>query len=211
MTQIDYERLTAAELGTDPFDYLVVPGCIPPAALAEINRDYPAIDHAGNCSVEDLSYGPAFRRLLEEVEGPEFAAAIGAKFSLDLAHAPTTVTVRKYCEQSDGNIHTDHKSKVITVLFYFNEHWSGSTGQLRLLRSNHDLEDFAAEVPPLGGTLLAFRRTDHSWHGHHPFVGERRMIQVNFLRSDTLSLLKQRIDRFGTRTMKRALRVIGGG
>jgi hypothetical protein len=209
MKQIDYGRLAAAELGTDPFDYLVVQDCIPAAALAAINQDYPAIDHAGNLSVEELSYGPAFRQFLEEVEGPEFAAAIGEKFSLDLAAAPTTVTVRKYCEQSDGNIHTDHKSKVITVLFYFNEHWSGTTGQLRLLRNNRNLEDFAAEVAPLGGTLLAFRRTDHSWHGHHPFVGERRMMQVNFLRSDALSLIRQRIDRFGTRTVKRALRAIG--
>ena len=209
MSQIDYERLRAAPLVREPFDYLVVPDCIPADALKAINADYPAIDRAGNLNVEELSYGPAFRLFLAETESGEFAEAIGAKFDLDLRQAPTTVTVRRFCEQSDGNIHTDHRSKVITVLFYFNEDWTESEGQLRLLRSKSDMEDYAAEVPPLGGTLLAFRRTDHSWHGHHPFVGERRMMQVNFLRSDALSLLRQRVDRFGTRTMKRALRAFG--
>ncbi len=209
--QIDYARLEAASLVREPFDYLVVPDCIPAPALKAINTDYPAIDHAGNLNVEELDYGPEFENFLAETQGPRFAEAIGRKFDLDLADAPTTVTVRKFCEQSDGNIHTDHKSKVITVLFYFNEHWKEQQGQLRLLRSDSSLDDYAAEVPPLGGTLLAFRRTDHSWHGHHPYVGERRMMQVNFLRSDALSLLRQRVDRFGTRTVKRALRAFGSG
>jgi hypothetical protein len=63
----------------------------------------------------------------------------------------------------------------------------------------------------MGGTLLAFRRTDHSWHGHKPFVGERRMLQLNYLRGDRLSQWKQQIDRMGTRTMKKALRLFGAG
>jgi len=209
MNYIDYDRLNNTELHTDPFDYLVVPDCIPADALKELNAAYPDISHAGNMSTDDLTYGEAFGRFLDQVQGPEFAAAIGRKFDLDLSRNPTTVTVRKFCEQSDGNIHTDHRSKVITVLFYFNENWSITTGQLRLLRSEHNIEDYAAEVPPIGGTLLAFRRTDHSFHGHHPFIGERRMMQVNFLRSDRLSVLKQKVDRFGTQSAKKILRAFG--
>ena len=119
--------------------------------------------------------------------------------------------MRKYCESSDGNIHTDHRSKIITVLSYFNPDWGTDDGRLRMLRSSSDIEDYAAEVPPIGGTMLAFLRTDHSYHGHKPFVGERRMMQVNFLRSDRLSRWRQKIDRLGTRTMKRALRVFSPG
>jgi hypothetical protein len=37
------------------------------------------------------------------------------------------------------------------------------------------------------------------------------MLQVNFLRSSRAALLKQQIDRLGTRTMKKALRLIGAG
>jgi SM-20-related protein len=209
MIYVDYPRLEDAELHTDPFDYLVVTDCIPPATLSSLNQDYPDIRHAGNMSTDDLTCGEIFSRFLEEVQGSEFAAAIGRKFNVDLSESPTTVTVRKFCEQSDGNIHTDHRSKVITVLFYFNENWKITTGQLRLLRSASNIEDYAAEVPPIGGTLLAFRRTDHSFHGHHPFIGERRMMQVNFLRSDRLSLLRQKVDRFGTQSAKKILRVFG--
>ncbi len=209
MSYIDYERINTAPLQTDPFDYLVVPDCIPPAPLTKINADYPLIDQPGNLSTEELTYGDEFASFLAEAQGPMLAKAIGEKFDLELETNPTTVTIRKFCERSDGNIHTDHRSKVITVLFYFNQDWTETTGQLRLLRSSSNIEDFAAEVPPIGGTLLAFRRTDHSFHGHHPFVGERRMMQVNYLRSDKLSLLRQKVDRFGTRSAKKVLRAFG--
>ena len=43
--------------------------------------------------------------------------------------------------------------------------------------------DIIVEVPPVAGTLLAFKRSDNSWHGHEPFSGERRVIQFNWLTS----------------------------
>ena len=211
MKAINTDAIDATEVQHDPFDYMVVPGCIGPQALAAINDDYPPIQRPGNLSLEDIDYGPAFRELMAEVQGSDFAEHIGRKFGIDLKDSPTTITVRKFCEKSDGNIHTDHPSKVITVLLYFNTDWSNEDGQLRMLRSDSDIEDYAAEVPPLGGTLLAFRRTDISYHGHKPFVGERRMVQVNFLRSNRLARWRQQIDRFGTRTMKRALRIFSPG
>lgn len=211
MSLIDLGAIRAAEMQRDPFDYLVVPDAIPPARLTEINGDYPAIERPGNLSLEDLEVDGRFAALIAEVEGPAFAAAIGEQFDLDLSQSPITITVRKFCEKSDGNIHTDHRSKVVTVLFYFNEDWSGDAGRLRMLRSPTDIEDYAAEVPPNGGTMLAFRRTDHSWHGHKTFVGERRMMQVNFLQSGRLARWRQQVDRMGTRAMKRALRVVNPG
>jgi len=205
MSAINLDALRAAQLQTDPFDYLVVPGFLDAGTLARVNADYPPIETAANHALENLRGGPAFDALMEELQGAELAAALGEKFDMDLAALPTTVTVRKYCERTDGNIHTDHKSKVITVLVYFNESWDHAEGQLRLLRSKDDIEDYAAEVPPLGGTLLAFRRTDHSWHGHTRFVGERRMVQVNYLDQSPLAIAAQRISRFGTHFMKNVL------
>jgi hypothetical protein len=35
---------------------------------------------------------------------------------------------------------------------------------------------------PAGGTMLAFKRTENSFHGHKPFVGERRLVQLSFTR-----------------------------
>ena len=31
--------------------------------------------------------------------------------------------------------------------------------------------------------MLAFKRSNNSWHGHEPFAGERRVIQFNWLTS----------------------------
>jgi len=59
---------------------------------------------------------------------------------------------------------------------------------LRLLRSGTDIDDVVAEVPPLDGTLVAFRRSDNSWHGHKPFIGERRVIQLNWVTSERIKL-----------------------
>ena len=64
-----------------------------------------------------------------------------------------------------------------------NPKWEESGGRLRLLRSGTDLEDFILEVPPEEGTLLCFRRSENSWHGHKPFVGPRRVIQMNWVTS----------------------------
>ena len=205
MSLINLDALRTTQLQPDPFDYLVVPGFIDVDALARINRDYPAIDTAANHVLENLTYGSAFESLMEELRGPSFATLLGEKFDMELVELPTTVTVRKFCERTDGNIHTDHKSKVITVLVYFNEQWEHDEGQLRLLRSKDDIENYAAQVTPLGGTLLAFRRTDHSWHGHTRFVGERRMVQINYLDQSALAVAAQRISRFGTHFMKNVL------
>jgi hypothetical protein len=87
------------------------------------------------------------------------------------------------CDLSDGKIHTDSKSKIITVLLYMNETWEQADGRLRLLRSATDLNDIIVEVPPVAGTLLAFKRSHNSWHGHESFSGERRVIQFNWLTS----------------------------
>ncbi len=207
MSLINLKALQEAELHTDPFDYLVVPGFLNPEVLARVNADYPSIETAANHELENLQYGPEFAALMEELRETAFATALGGRFDMDLASLPTTVSVRKFCERTDGNIHTDHRSKVITVLVYFNEHWDQEAGQLRMLRSKGDIEDYTAQVAPLGGTLLAFRRTDHSWHGHTRFVGERRMVQLNYLDESPLAVAAQRISRFGTHFMKNVLRI----
>lgn len=205
MSLINLEALRSAPLNTDPFDFMVVPGFLGPEVLSRVNADYPEIDSAANHALESLRYGSVFGNLMDELQGQEFATVLGERFDMELATLPTTVTVRKFCERTDGNIHTDHKSKVITVLVYFNENWDHEDGQLRMLRSKSDIEDYVAQVPPLGGTLLAFRRTDHSWHGHTQFVGERRMVQVNYLDQSPLAVAAQRVSRFGTHFMKNVL------
>ena len=82
---------------------------------------------------------------MEELDGPEFRAAIEEKFAIDLAGRPTMYTVRGHVRARDGSIHTDTKTKIITVLLYMNEGWEADGGRLRILRSATDLEDFVDE------------------------------------------------------------------
>ncbi|MEI9985033.1 MAG: hypothetical protein WDN69_18635 [Aliidongia sp.] len=68
-------------------------------------------------------YGPAFAALLREMQGPELRAAFETKFDIDLSDRPTMVTVRGRAQAKDGRIHTDSKTKIITVLLYMNGAW----------------------------------------------------------------------------------------
>jgi SM-20-related protein len=181
MHGLNLQAFRAAPLTREPFPYLVLPGFVKPAACTAVNADYPRIDDPGSFPVEGLTYGPAFASLIQTLTGPEVRAAFEEKFGLDLKGRPTMLTVRGRCGTRDGHIHTDAVSKIITVLIYLNPAWQGSGGCLRLLRSPTDIEDVLVEVPPLDGTLVAFRRSDNSYHGHKPFVGPRRVIQLNWV------------------------------
>jgi SM-20-related protein len=181
MDGLDFAAFRATPLTREPFPFLVVPEFIKPKARAAINADYPRIDCPGSFPVAGLTYGPGFERLLDELRGPTFRAACEEKFGIDLGGRSTLLTVRGRCGTRDGNIHTDAVSKIITVLIYMNSTWEQAGGRLRLLRSAHDIEDVLVEVPPTEGTLVAFRRTDHSYHGHKLFIGPRRVIQFNWV------------------------------
>jgi hypothetical protein len=181
MHGLDLAALKATPLRREPFEYVIVPGFIRRDARAGINADYPRIDSPGSFPVGQLTSGPAFRALLEELQGSAVRAAFAEKFGIDLTGRPTMVTVRGRCGTKDGNIHTDAASKLITVLIYMNPQWEDAGGRLRLLRSAHDIDDVIAEVPPVEGTMVAFRRSDNSFHGHKPFIGPRRVIQLNWV------------------------------
>jgi hypothetical protein len=181
MSLINLAAVERAELQRDPFDFMVVRDAIDAAALESLNQDYPQIDKPANYDPDDLHYGPRFGKLLEELDSPGFERRVAAKFGVDLAGSRKTITVRRFSEPSDGHIHTDHWSKIITLLVYFNPSWDQEGGRLRMLRCGDDIEDYSAEVAPLGGTVLAFRRSDRSWHGYKRFDGERRMIQMSWV------------------------------
>ncbi len=201
---VDLERLAAATPAHAPFDYVVVPGFIRDDALGDVMRDFPVLDGPRNRAVEGTEFGPAFGSLLEALRDERFLELLGRHLGVDgLGRLPANVTVRGFCEASDGNIHTDHWSKVVTALLYPNPEWSAPGGRLRLLRSATSLDDYLVEVPPGGGTLVAFRRSDCSYHGHAPHEGERRVVQVSWLRKSPVARALQSAARRGTHWMKR--------
>ena len=123
----------------------------------------------------------AFGDFMAAIQGSVFRDAVADKFRIDLSTRPTMVTVRGMSKASDGQIHTDSRTKLITVLIYMNGKWESHGGRLRLLRSPDDLNDVIAEVPPDEGTLLVFRNDPNAWHGFEGFTGPRRVIQLNWV------------------------------
>jgi SM-20-related protein len=196
MDVLDLESFRVTPLEQDPYEHVVVRDFVRPEALARINADFPKVSHSGSFPLDALTFGPGFRSFTDALESGEFRSAFEEKFRFDLRERPHTITVRGYCGERDGNIHTDSVSKIITILIYLNSGWDQAVGRLRLLRSGNNIDDVAVEVPPDGGTLIAFRRSDRSWHGHLPSAGERRVIQFNWVttqRSRQLVLLRHRL------------------
>ena len=180
MLKLDTLRTTPLE--RDPFDYVIVRNFVEREKLNEVLSDYPEVPGPGSHPPAGLKISGHFKQLMDELLDTPFRKLVEEKFDVDLTGRPTMYTVRGFCRARDGKIHTDSKTKIITVLLYMNdESWESSTGRLRILRNGTDLENFAAEVEPSGGTLLVFKRSDNSWHGHHPFEGKRRAIQLNWV------------------------------
>ena len=178
---LDLDRLRAAPLNREPFDFIVVEEFVRRGALGPLLADFPQIRNTGSFPVDTLAVGPGFARLVAALTGPELRLAIEDKFGIDLAGRPTMVTVRGWSDAKDGGIHTDSATKIITLLLYMNPVWEPKEGRLRLLRGPGDLEDYAAEVMPLAGTMVAFRRSERSFHGHHLHKGARRSLQLNWV------------------------------
>lgn len=195
MDLFDWETFRATPLSCDPYEHVIVSGFVQSEALARINADYPAIQDTGSFPAERLKFGPGFKSMVDALESEQFRKAFEEKFRVDLSGRPTTITVRGRCTGSDGQIHTDSVGKIITILIYLNPIWDDSGGRLRLLRAKN-IEDVAAEVVPSSGNLVAFLRSDHSWHGHLSFSGERRVVQFNWVvnkRNQTIVLLRHRL------------------
>lgn len=180
---LNLDALRGAALQRDPFDHLVVPRFIAQDALKAIEQDFPAIAAPGSFPLASLRFGPAFESLSKALQGREMGVILGEKLGLPLVAHPTMITVRGMARATDGKIHTDSGGKLATVLLYINDGWNAEGGRLRLLRSAGDIEDYAVEVPPDAGTMLAFPCTENAWHGHKPFEGARRSLQLNWVRS----------------------------
>lgn len=202
MAHLDLQRLEAAEVNTEPFEYMVVADFLPRPALEKVTATYPRIEKGGSYPLDSLEAGMAIKEVIEELDGPEFEAIIARKFGVELAGRPKMYSLRGYTRAKDGQIHTDSKDKIITVLLYLNQDWPHAGGRLRILRNGTDVDDCVTEVAPDNGTLLVFKRSDNSWHGHHPFEGQRRSLQMNWMTSEgskSFHALRHKLSAFAKR------------
>lgn len=181
---LDFERLAAAPTHRDPYTYICADAVISGEAARQVRADYPAIDRPGYLPLSKLTQTGAFKDVIEDLQSDRLAVILSDRLEIDLSGRPRMITVRRLSQLSDGPIHNDSKSKLVTMLLYLNADWSGdSRGCIRVLNGPDDFDDYALEVPPLAGSVFAFKRSGDSWHGHLPFEGERYVIQTTFLTS----------------------------
>lgn len=194
LSTVDVEAIRSAERSREPYDYLLGSNFLRVEALDDLRRDFPAIDKPGYLTVDEVQLKGRFKTLIEELESDELSSELSKVMGRDLTRYPRLTTIMKRSQPKYGAIHTDGPSKVMTMLVYMNDNWqAGEGGRLRVLYDGQNFEPYKVEVPPVMGTVFAFLRSDRSWHGHQPFTGERKVVQVAWVTdADELARKKKR-------------------
>jgi SM-20-related protein len=196
MDVVDLDALRAAPVSAEPFAHILIPRFIRPETLPGVFAALPPMKGRGSFPIEAVRLGEAAKAVIAALQGDEFRRIVEQKFGLELTGAPNMVTLRGNSGAQDGQIHTDSSAKRVTILLYLNpagaESWSRQEGCLRLLRGPDDLENYAAEVPPVDGALLVFPNGPTTWHGHKTFAGQRYVVQMNYMTTSTKAKAEMR-------------------
>jgi SM-20-related protein len=178
---LDLQRIRNAPVRPEPYPYFFVEGAIKAAEAEKIASDFPVIDRPGAINVDETEFGPSFEALLDELRGDAFRRLVADKLDVELEGRDIVVNVRGQMRLTDGNIHTDTPSKLVTVLVYFNEPGETDKTSLRILKNGKDIDDFVEEIPPRLGNMAVFKVTPNCWHGHRAVPGKRLSLQLNYL------------------------------
>jgi hypothetical protein len=180
---LNFDVVRNAEVHTQPYRYIVGDTFLKEDKIDKLREDFPKIDKPGFLTVGEVDLRGTFKQLIEELESSEMAEALSSKLGINLDPHPRLTTIRRLSQLKDGRIHTDSESKLATFLVYMNDAWNDDgAGRLRVLNNGTDFDDMTAEISPVMGSCFGFRRADNSWHGHKPFAGERRVVQITWLK-----------------------------
>jgi SM-20-related protein len=196
LSLLNAEAIRGAAYSNEPYDHMLGAEFLRQDAVDDLKRDFPAIEKPGYLTVDEVALKGSFKTLIGELESPELTEELSRKFGTDLHPFPRLTTIMKKSQPKYGAIHTDGPSKVMTMLVYMNDNWSPQEGgRLRVLYDGENFEPYKVEVPPVMGTVFAFLRGEKSWHGHQPFAGERKVVQVAWIRDADELARKQKRNR----------------
>ena len=188
MKLINSEKLYKAPVNKDFFPFFHVENIfLDQIDSASIIKDFPDINEGGSFHVDAIPSGESISQLIEELESKEFKRILEKKFNINLDEAKVVTTLRGLSRKKDGKIHTDSKTKILTVLLYLNLNWPENRGNLRLLKGNSNLDEYIKEIPCTFGSLVSFKVTDQCWHGFKPYEGKRLSIQLNYIYPEAFS------------------------
>ena len=181
---LNLAALEATPQVLEPYQHVLIDDILMPGAAERLTADYPEMPVPGYITMEETALTPTFVALGEELRGHALTEALSKKFGRDFHPYPRLITMHRWSHAKEGHIHTDSARKIMTLLIYLNPTWDGkdSAGNLRVLYDGKNYAPYATEISPLIGTCFAFTRAENSWHGHLPYTGERRVVQVTWLR-----------------------------
>ena len=190
---LNFELIKKAEINSEFYPFFTVQDVfINKQDHKKIAADFPNLNKGGSFPSSSVSYGESIQSLLDCLEGDQMRNILENKFGIDLKDKPVVSTFRGYSRIKDGKIHSDSKTKIITVLLYLNEKWDESNGLLRMLREENNIDNYITEIPASMGSMVAFKVTNNCWHGFIPYEGKRCSIQLNYLYKEALSQHKIR-------------------
>ena len=194
MTKIlDIKKIEKAEVNKTEFPFFKVTNAFKENHYSKMLKNHlPEIHDGGSYPTELIKSGDSFNELIKDLKSKQLKNILAQKFNLDLQDKPAVTTFRGFSRQKDGRIHSDSKTKVLTVLVYLNEKWDARNGHLRLLYNNNDINNFLVEIQPTMGSLVAFKVQKNCWHGYENFVGRRLSLQLNYLHENSLGKHKVR-------------------
>ena len=190
---LNFELIKKAEINSEFYPFFTVQDAfLNKQDHKKIATDFPKINKGGSFPSDSVSYGQSIQSLLDSLEGDQMRNILENKFQVDLQDKPVVSTFRGYSRMKDGKIHSDSKTKIITVLLYLNENWDKGSGLLRMLREENNIDNYITEIPASMGSMVAFKVTNNCWHGFIPYEGKRCSIQLNYLYKEALSQHKIR-------------------
>jgi hypothetical protein len=190
---LNLAALAATPPTPEPFNHIEAEGLLDEADRDGLAADFPDPKKTGFFPVEELTYGPRFAQLIAHMRTPEFSRIVGEKLGKDLLSRPQMIVVRKWSALKDGRVHTDGLDKVATALIYLNDDWNPEAGGALRFLAGPDLDGPGTPpIPARYGGFAAFARSDSSWHGHKPFAGERRVVQLFWLVDEAAAARKDK-------------------
>ena len=190
---LNFELIKKAEINSEFYPFFTIQDVfLNKEDHKKIATDFPNINKGGSFPSNSVSYGDSIQSLIDCLEGDQMRSILENKFQVDLKDKPVVSTFRGYSRIKDGKIHSDSKTKIITVLLYLNENLDASSGLLRVLKEKDNIDSYITEIPASMGSMVAFKVTNNCWHGFIPFEGKRCSIQLNYLYREALSQHKIR-------------------
>lgn len=185
-TMLDFSKIFASHLNTQPFRWAEISNLYSPADCAALANTYPS-DHfrtveayggekdywydarslipMGEQAISHAEYlSPPWQQLAKDLLSAEYRKAMSLLTHVDLTTLPMEVNVYHYGPGALLGPHRDLPEKIVTHVFYFNQTWHPADGGCLAILKSSDPQDIAALVNPVIGNSAAFVRSESSWH-----------------------------------------------